>query len=415
MFRQAKHKQWFIILHRYLGLASALFLLVAALTGSVLAFYHELDEWLNTELFFTPQPVMQDSQATSRSFMNEADLYRIASNYSREHGGSINTMTLEFEEGRALRFYVNGASDFNRLFIDPYTGEVLGQRQWGDLTQSWKNIAGFIYRLHYTLWMPDRWGVVLLGVIGLLWTLNCFLAIATTLPVTKMFTFKLFFSRWKQGFLMRWKSQGYAFHFLLHRSAGLWLWALLFIFAWSAVAFNLPEVYRPITNAVLTSAPSTPSADHKYTPMGISQALFKSRAHAQIEAEKLNIKLGHERSLRYLEASNTYQYRFNSTLDVDEKIARSVLYIDAHSGELLATFWPTGQYSATTVTQWLYALHMAEVFGLPYKLLVFLLGIVVAYFSYSGVYIWWHKRQKRHKKKSTKHMKVSQRSFKKAS
>ena len=36
-----------LYLHRYLGLAMALFLALAGLTGSILAFHHELDEWLN--------------------------------------------------------------------------------------------------------------------------------------------------------------------------------------------------------------------------------------------------------------------------------------------------------------------------------------------------------------------------------
>ena len=66
--------------------------------------------------------------------------------------------------------------------------------------------------------------------------------------------------------------------------------------------------------------------------------------------------------------------------------------MDASSGELLGVFWPSEQHATTTVTQWLYALHMAEVFGWPYQLLVCLLGLMVAYFSYSGVLIWWHKR-----------------------
>ena len=39
-----------VLLHRYAGLAMTFFLIVVAVTGSVLAFYHELDRWLNPEL-----------------------------------------------------------------------------------------------------------------------------------------------------------------------------------------------------------------------------------------------------------------------------------------------------------------------------------------------------------------------------
>ncbi len=40
-----------VLLHRYIGLATAIFLLMAGLTGSVLAFNHELDEWLNPTFY----------------------------------------------------------------------------------------------------------------------------------------------------------------------------------------------------------------------------------------------------------------------------------------------------------------------------------------------------------------------------
>ena len=63
---------------------------------------------------------------------------------------------------------------------------------------------------------------------------------------------------------------------------------------------------------------------------------------------------------------------------------------NAHVGE----YWPSEQHAATTVTQWLYGLHMAEVFSWPYQLLVFLLGLMIGYLSYSGIVIWLRKRHK---------------------
>ena len=42
-----------VLLHRYIGLATAIFLFLAGITGSILAFHHELDEWLNPEFYHT--------------------------------------------------------------------------------------------------------------------------------------------------------------------------------------------------------------------------------------------------------------------------------------------------------------------------------------------------------------------------
>ncbi|MGF6133292.1 putative iron-regulated membrane protein [Pseudomonas sp. EB276 TE3739] len=44
-------RAFLVLLHRYIGLATAVFLLLAGLTGSVLAFNHELDEWLNPQFY----------------------------------------------------------------------------------------------------------------------------------------------------------------------------------------------------------------------------------------------------------------------------------------------------------------------------------------------------------------------------
>lgn len=404
MFTHIKYKQGFITLHRYLGLATALFLIVAGITGSVLAYYHELDEWLNPDLFFTKE---QDQQ-----FLSEPTLFSVAQQYVLQHSnninsGSINTMPLEFEAGRSLMFRVNNNPNYNQLFVSPYTGEILGHRTWGDLTQGSDNLAGFIYRLHYSLWIPNNWGILLLGIIAFIWTLDCFIALGTTLPVAKKFNLNNFLKRWKQSFKMRWKSKGYSFHFLLHRAAGLWLWGMLFIFAWSSVAFNLPEIYKPVTNFVFEKAPANPATKPQNSVLPLNQALALSRVYAEALAIEKGIEAGSkidseagtrikgERSLRYLANSNTFQYRFHSSLDVDDSLSRSVLYIDASNGKLLQVFWPTSQYSATTVTQWLYALHMGEVFGWPYQLFVCLLGLAVCYFSYSGLVIWWKKQHKR--------------------
>ena len=40
-----------VLLHRWFGLAVALFLFISGLTGAVISWDHELDAWLNPQLF----------------------------------------------------------------------------------------------------------------------------------------------------------------------------------------------------------------------------------------------------------------------------------------------------------------------------------------------------------------------------
>ena len=56
---------------------------------------------------------------------------------------------------------------------------------------------------------------------------------------------------------------------------------------------------------------------------------------------------------------------------------------------------PTGARTGNTITTWLYELHKANMFGVPYKILVSIFGLVVGMLSVTGVYIWWKKRSAR--------------------
>jgi uncharacterized iron-regulated membrane protein len=71
------------------------------------------------------------------------------------------------------------------------------------------------------------------------------------------------------------------------------------------------------------------------------------------------------------------------------------VFFDANDGSLKLVLLPTGQFSGNTITSWLIALHDANVFGLPYRIFVSALGLVIAMLSVTGVYIWWKKRKAR--------------------
>ncbi len=77
---------------------------------------------------------------------------------------------------------------YNQVFIDPVTGAEQGRREWGAVWPiTSETFVSFLYVLHYTLHIPemwgvDRWGIWLLGVVAILWTLDCFVGFYLTLP-----------------------------------------------------------------------------------------------------------------------------------------------------------------------------------------------------------------------------------------
>ncbi len=89
----------------------------------------------------------------------------------------------------------------------------------------------------------------------------------------------------------------------------------------------------------------------------------------------------------------------HSSRDIGDKYGSTSIYFDAWSGALTKIDVPTGQRAGNTLTTWLVELHMANLFGLPYKIFVAALGLVIAILSATGVYIWWKKRAARSKRR----------------
>ena len=78
-------------------------------------------------------------------------------------------------------------------------------------------------------------------------------------------------------------------------------------------------------------------------------------------------------------------------LDFQTVGGRTYVTVDGNTGALVDLRLPSGQHSGLTFTNWIYALHMANVFGVSYRIVVFVVGLVMTVLSVTGVYIWWKK------------------------
>ncbi|MGH8556691.1 MAG: PepSY domain-containing protein [Methylococcales bacterium] len=71
-----------------------------------------------------------------------------------------------------------------KFHLDPYTGEELGRHQAGAISEGLVNLMPFIYQLHYCLAL-DSFGIWVLGICALVWTLDCFVAFYLTFPARR--------------------------------------------------------------------------------------------------------------------------------------------------------------------------------------------------------------------------------------
>ena len=403
-------RHFWVLVHRYAGLYMAFFLTVAGLTGSVLAFYHELDGWLNP----VRHHVILQNQPMLDGFILREKALALAPH------GQINTVAFNRQPGQVYQAFVAPVTDpatnkpyelgYNAIRLNPYNGKLI---EFGKDEGFWpltrRNILPFIYSLHYSLALGEVGGW-LFGIAALIWTVDCFVGFYLTLPgrrrhgsndphavrtvegpVSTGSTRTVisdqahkprgFWSRWAVAWKIKWPASTYRFNFDLHRAGGLWTWLMLFVFAWSSVCFNLrTQVYQPVMSALfnlpdLGNLPVAnlpkPRPEHRIdwrAAQAIGQRLINEQAQAQ------HFKVTGEEALTYMPEKGLFGYVVKSDRDVNDENGSTLVYFDGDSGAFVSLLTPSGQNAGLTLSIWLVTLHMANIWGLPFQVFVCLMG-----------------------------------------
>lgn len=381
-------------LHRVIGLSISVFLAFAGITGSLVAFYPQLDRLVNSELL-----EVRDRSSKTPALNPFEIRNRLISQLPP--GTEVDSVVLH----RSFDLPYNYWIDDQEVFVDPYSGKIRGSRHFGDLSEGRVNWMTFIYEFHFTLGLGEV-GAWLLGLVALLWTVDCFVGAYLTLPVGRRKDEPFRPARWLKAWAPAWllkTNRLFAFIFTWHRASGLWVWGLLFVFAWSGVALNLrEEVYQPVMSTLfsperdeLEDVPiKEPSTRSPRIDLDQAHSLAVS-AMARVAVEE-RFRVLSERYLNYDRERNIYAYTVESTRDLSARLAETTLYLDADKGSRVAFHAPTGAHRGHTITSWLIALHFGSlrIGGMPYRILVCALGPMIATLSVTGVWIWWRKRKR---------------------
>ncbi|ARQ02758.1 PepSY-associated TM helix domain-containing protein [Pseudorhodoplanes sinuspersici] len=413
----------FLQLHRWVGLTIAGFLFVSGATGAIISWDHELDDLLNRHLTHVesrgePIPSLELAR-------------RIEANDSRIR---VTYMRLVAETGKALAFGVRPVVDpatgrlfepgYNQVFVDPISGEVIGQREWGapwPVTR--ENFISFLYVLHYSLHIPemwgiDRWGLWLLGGIAVLWLLDCFVGFYLTLPSRRPQDGKVhrpvakrsmrgWWTRWKPAWKIKMGASSYRLNFDIHRAFGLWTWAMMFVLAFTAFSLNLyRDVFYPIMSTVSKVTPTpfdTRTRTDKHQPItpqiGYADIIARARDEAQRRgwAEPAGAAF-------YTPNFGIYGVHFFHAGDDHGAagVGPAILYYDGADGGYLGARVPWTGTAADIFLQAQFPVHSGRILGLPGRILVSLMGLVIMALSVTGVVIWWRKRAARVWRKSAR-------------
>ena len=386
--------------HRWFGLSAALFLFIAGLTGAIISWDHELDAWLNPQLFQARSagqrlagPVLSGLALAN---LVEAAYPQMQVTYvlTQSEPGHTSTMMVEGRPDRQTG--VPADLGYNQIAVDPVTAEIQGQRTWGELSLRRENLLPFLYKLHYTMFLPQAGGIEigiwLMGIIGALWAVDCLVALWLSFPNRRS---------WRKSLAFRWRAGGHKLNFDLHRSGGVWLWSLLLILAVTSVSMNLEKpVVRPLLQIFSTLTPD-PFAYSSVASPGASAAVTRLSRERIVElAERERQRRGWSLpvgGIFYSSATGLYGVGFFEAGNDhgDAGLGNAWLYFDARNGQLAGSKIPGTGSAGDLFLQAQFPLHSRRILGLPGRILISLMGLAVAMLSVTGVFIWMRKRSVR--------------------
>lgn len=411
----------FVLIHRWAGLFIAVFLFIAGLTGAVISWDHELDEWLNPHLF--------DAQSSGPPL---APLDLMAKIEAADPRGKVTFLPLAYEAGHTAEIGVEPRVDpqtgnlypldYNQAFVDPASGAIVGKRFWGAISLDSENLLPFLYKLHYSMHIPafaniDRWGVWFMGIVGIVWMFDCFVGFYLTLPSARsgpvanatgqplpLFgtaaTRRSWRRRWRPAWQIRRGASTYRLNLDLHRAFGLWLWAMLFLIAFTSMSMNLGnEIVRPILNTISTLTPDafddrSPAPLNKPITPEVSYARAIETARAEAARRNWTEPAG---GVFYGQQHGIYAILFHKPGDEHGSggLGVKMLFVDGRSGSLVGGRVPWEGTAADVFMQLQFPLHSGRIAGMPGRILLSIMGVVVAMLSATGIVIWLKKRAAR--------------------
>jgi uncharacterized iron-regulated membrane protein len=383
-----------VTLHRWFGLTAAVFLFISGATGAVISWDHELDAWLNPDMYV--------ARTVGEPLPGLEIVRRIESADPRVR---VNYIPLVAEPGETVIAYVDARIDpvtgkpfepgYNQVAVDPVSGALQGRREWGAVSLSRHDLLPFLYKLHYSMHLPDlggyEVGTLFMGVIAVAWVFDTLIALWISFPGWKA---------WRRSFAFRWSAGGHKLVFDLHRSGGVWLFLLVLVIAVTSVSMNLnAQVVRPLVG-LLSPLADSPFASRRAIEPGHEVAPKVSVASALALASAEARRRGWSAPTGGLLVTPSFGVYGVGFFDAghehgDGGLGNPWLYIDMQTGALVGADVPGTGSAGDIFLQSMFPLHSGRIIGVTGRVIMTFMGLMVAVFSATGVLIWARKRRAR--------------------
>jgi uncharacterized iron-regulated membrane protein len=385
---KAQTRQFWIKIHRYLGLTALGFLFIAGVTGSFLCFDKRIDAELNRDLFYRHSQGAATSPAELVDRLQKARPDVVVTSFPLNPRPSEN-LRVEVQPRSA-----GAQPGFNEAFLDPSSGGIVGTRL---IEPGWdrRHIVEGIFQLHSTL-VAGTIGRWVMGLAALAWFISNFVGLYLTFPAKKPF-----WPKWKKKWKIDFNAALRRLMLEIHNASGLWLLIAATVLAYTSVAMNFfNEAFVPAVQAVSPAKPSVfDSALNHASPavrLNFAQALPLGIAAAKADGLKWKPALE-----RFSPELGVYGVTFTDNgVENYHLLGPVTYYVSAADGHFVESDDPYHDSFGRKLSRSLYPLHSGDVAGWFGIAIIFILGLATAEMCVTGFYTWWKKRESRNPARS---------------
>lgn len=365
----------------------AIFLLIAALTGAVLSFRWEIDALLNPSLF---------KVTAAGSALSQSELIRRVE--TRFPDLLVSSLALPSGPDDALRVFLKTRENaqkaplmmrgmkmplsFNQAFVNPYTGEVLGQRNTTNFVVDRVNFVPWMLRLHYSLFL-EQWGVWLMGSCALVWFVTAFLGLVLSWP--RRWTS---LRSWYPIVSIRAGKGSYKFNYDLHRASSILTFPILIVVAFTSIYLNLPEVVKPVIQ-YFSPISSRASGVGK---LDLDAIIISPEA--AIEAARATLPEARVTFVSRDFVKGLYSIRLRLPQDISPS-GNNTISVAMKDGTVVYQRLAAEQSAADTFIAWQMPLHAGTAFGRTGQILICLSALALVAMCISGFNIWLRKYRRK--------------------
>ena len=362
------------VIHLWVSIVLAIYLIVIGITGSILVFGPEIER-------LTGLKPWQDIRTKGPI----ADITTVVKNvreaYPRWHFVSVATPN----DSDATFVAVLEGRGRTRVAADPISGSILGEfpkePNWIDFTR----------RLHETLLMSGHTGRLVNGIAA---------AFLLLLNITGLVIWWPGIRNWRRALKVDFRRNWRRVNFDLHSAAGFWTLAIVSFWAITGMYFAWPRQTFRFVNSfskIISARPPMVTVPPEDVAVGASLRSFVDRARLLDPGTRLaGITFPYSRRAPLailMQRRNSPGYEYDDTV-----------YFNPYSGEYISTWRYGVNQSLGDWLIWLQVpLHFGTSWGLAVKLVWAVAGLAIPLLTVTGLLMYWNRALRKKWRRMRKH------------